>query len=211
MALSTGRITKEKGPTYGFRTESYPVAADAVGYAGGMACLDASGYLVAAADTAGLSDVVGIIQADFDNTGGSNGDFLVGVKTGIHEITNSGLAQIDVGKNCAVQDDETVELGSASTNKVRAGRVVKYVSATSVWVDIGNPAPPRIFVSGELTGDAGEESVPHGFGSVPWRVLVSVTDNNAGDAVITEGTHTATNVLVTVTNAVKYKVFASHG
>lgn len=212
--LSAGRITASKGP---FREHAYPVADNAVGYAGGLACLNASGFLVAAADTAGLSDVVGVIEADFSNTaaGHADGAFMVKVKTGIFELKNSGLAQIDVAKNCAVVDDQTAGLGSASTNKVRIGKVKKYVSATSVWVDVGNCAPPRTFTSAEVTGNAGAQSTAHGFGSIPWRVWVSVSELPDAAAEtgfdVTVGAATATNCVVTMTNTVKYYVNASHG
>lgn len=214
-ALATGRITQEKGPTYGFRTTAYPVAANAIGYAGGLACLDASGFLVPAADTVGFSDCVGVIQSDFDNTGGANSAFMVDVKTGIHELENSGLAQIDVDGNCAIVDDQTVGLGSASTNKIRAGKLVKYVSASSVWVDVGNPAPARTFVSAEVTGNGGAQNTAHGLGSIPWRVFATVSELPDAAAEtgfdVAPGAHTATNAVFTVTNTVKYYVVAVHG
>ncbi len=66
-----------------------------------------------------------------------------------------------------------------------------------------------IFVSTELTGDAAEETIAHGLARVPTVVFTTITDNNGGaDAVVTEGTHTATNVIVTVSTGAKYKVLA---
>ena len=66
-----------------------------------------------------------------------------------------------------------------------------------------------IFVSTELTGDAAPETIAHGLGRVPTVVFPTITDNNGGaDAVVTFGTHTATNVIVTVSTGAKYKVLA---
>lgn len=57
------------------------------------------------------------------------------------------------------------------------------------------------------------ESIAHGLGIIPSLVLVSIYDDtNAGviasGFVITEGTHTSTNIVVTVTANAKYKVIA---
>lgn len=64
------------------------------------------------------------------------------------------------------------------------------------------------FVSIEQTGNAGAQSIAHGLGRIPSKVLIVVTDSATGVYTITEGAHDITNVIVTVTNNVKYKVFA---
>jgi len=54
--------------------------------------------------------------------------------------------------------------------------------------------------------------ISHNLGVVPSYMIVSVTDNNgapSGKFEIIEGTMTSTNVSVTVTNNVKYKVLVS--
>lgn len=69
----------------------------------------------------------------------------------------------------------------------------------------------RVFVSAEQTGNGSAQSIPHGLGVVPSGVLIVPTDTaptTAGDYTAVEGTHTSTNVVVTVTNGKKYKVFA---
>jgi hypothetical protein len=80
---------------------------------------------------------------------------------------------------------------------------------------VAAPAPPSlpgVFVSTEQTGDGNPQNIAHGLGVVPTQVFVSVTDLPDAAAetgfVITEGAHTSTNVVVTVTNTVKYKVLA---
>ncbi len=65
------------------------------------------------------------------------------------------------------------------------------------------------FVSTEQTGTASQQTIAHGLSGTPTGVLVSVTDDNSGGGfVITEGTHDSTNVYVTCTTDVKYKVLA---
>lgn len=66
-----------------------------------------------------------------------------------------------------------------------------------------------VFISDEQTGDGSSQTIAHGLGSAPVHVLVvptEVASNVSYDAA--EGTHTSTNVVVTVTNGAKYKVMA---
>ena len=71
-----------------------------------------------------------------------------------------------------------------------------------------------IFVSGERVATASQELIPHFLGIVPSSVIVSPTDLTAGGGTVgqytvTEGTHDATNLKVTVSPAGrKYKVHA---
>jgi hypothetical protein len=61
----------------------------------------------------------------------------------------------------------------------------------------------------EITGDGTAQSTAHGLGVTPTKVLVSVTDNTADSQwTITEGSHTSTNVIVTIDTGVKYKILA---
>lgn len=72
-------------------------------------------------------------------------------------------------------------------------------------------ADALVFVSAERTATGAEETIAHGLAVVPAKVLVIPTDLNVatiGAFTVTEGTHTATNVLVTVTLSKKYKVLA---
>lgn len=67
------------------------------------------------------------------------------------------------------------------------------------------------FKSTEQTGTGSGQNIAHGLGLVPDLVWVTVSDDSpatAGVFVMTEGTHTATNVVVTVTANKKFFVFA---
>jgi len=72
------------------------------------------------------------------------------------------------------------------------------------------PSKQLQFLSAVETGTGASQSIAHGLGAVPVGVLVSCTDNSGStDAfTVTEGTHTSTNVLVTVTSGAKFKVLA---
>lgn len=73
----------------------------------------------------------------------------------------------------------------------------------------GNNSGP--FVSTEQTGTGSSQNVPHGLGYTPTKVIVALTelpaDLTAG-ADVAEGAHDATNVKVTVTTGIKFKVLA---
>ena len=76
--------------------------------------------------------------------------------------------------------------------------------ATIVAADI------KIFVSTVQTANASAQNVAHGLGATPSKVLVVPTkDTGGGTLTITEGTHTSTNVVVTVApTGIEYKVWA---
>jgi len=68
------------------------------------------------------------------------------------------------------------------------------------------------FASTEQTGTGSSQNVAHGLGVAPTLVIVTVTEHpgtpDTGAFDIAEGTHTTTNVVVTVTTGVKFKVYA---
>ena len=67
------------------------------------------------------------------------------------------------------------------------------------------------FISTETTGTGSAQNVAHGLGVIPSAVLVSFTElpaDLAAGADIAEGTHTTTNIVLTVTSGVKFKVLA---
>ena len=72
--------------------------------------------------------------------------------------------------------------------------------------DVGS-ARLKFFKSTEQTGTGSAQNIAHGLGVTPGLVFAFVTD--AGSTyVLTEGTHDATNVVVTVTSGKKFKVVA---
>ena len=72
------------------------------------------------------------------------------------------------------------------------------------------PSKPKQFLSSVQTGTGASQNIAHGLGAAPAGLLVSCTDNSGSTNVftVTEGTHDATNVKVTVTTGAKFKVLA---
>ena len=71
-------------------------------------------------------------------------------------------------------------------------------------------ADRKCSLSAEQTGTGSEQSVAHNLGVTPTLVIINITGSPATYAAlaITEGTHDATNVKVTVTTDWKFKVYA---
>ena len=105
----------------------------------------------------------------------------------------------------------------STTNSVPVGMVVplsdsdltKVLYIRAFWV------PPAtagaVFVSSEQTGTGSAQNIAHGLGVIPRFVFVAPTDltpSTVGSYVVTEGAHTTTNVVVTVTTSKKFKVLA---
>lgn len=96
-----------------------------------------------------------------------------------------------------------------------SGSVLDVDAATTVISladDSVTAAKAAIFVSAETTGTGSAQNVAHGLGVVPAAILVVPTEHpgtpDTGAFDIAEGTHTTTNVVLTVTANVKFKVFA---
>lgn len=108
----------------------YPVsllmAANGKVFNGGMVNTNATGYAVAASDTAGHK-MGGIARETVDNTGGADGALRVDVIHLLCTMANPAganqLTQADLGKLCYVFDDQTVIRAAGTVNSVIAGAV----------------------------------------------------------------------------------------
>lgn len=62
----------------------------------------------------------------------------------------------------------------------------------------------KLFLASQQAGTGSSQSIAHSLGAVPAGVICIPTDGGT----VTYGTHTATNVVVTVTNAKHFDVLA---
>lgn len=115
---------------------SMPLAAVKV-FKGSLLANNTSGYVTKAADTASFT-LAGIAYEQVDNSAGAAGDKNVRVeRRGVFELNFSGTAtQATVGLPVYMVDDNTVALAATTTNDVMVGRVVSFVSATKVRVEL---------------------------------------------------------------------------
>lgn len=134
MALSAPRNTPQVD---GF-DRVFGVAANAVCFAGGLACQNAAGFAVPGAVATTLT-AIGRFEESV--TGGATaGERQVRVRRGIFQFKNStagdAITIAHRGLDCFVIDDEQVALTNGSTTRSRAG-VIHDVDANGVWVRIG--------------------------------------------------------------------------
>jgi len=113
-----------------------------------MVCVDATGYLIPAANTSGLK-LVGHAVEGVVNAGASGAAVCLVQRNGIHNYTAVGLGVTDLKKPVWVSNATTV---TTTPGHVFAGILANYVSATVAPVDIepavqrsSTPAPGRIF------------------------------------------------------------------
>ena len=136
-ALSAARATTQLGGAGPLPEEvSYPVKADAICYAGGIAVID-TGYAKPGAAATGLV-AVGIFQKTVDNTGGADGAVTVPVRAGVFVLENAtstdACSQAEAGTDIYILNDQTVTKTDTGHSKV--GKMVNMVS-TKVAVLIG--------------------------------------------------------------------------
>lgn len=107
-------------------------------FAGGMAAANASGYILPAADAAGLT-VVGMTEEQVDNSAGANGDLTVPVRRGkgfiFKNSATNAVTLAQLGKDIYVEDDETVA-SAGGTNSIVAGTCLGILTE-GVLVKIG--------------------------------------------------------------------------
>ena len=120
------------------RSFSAPVAAATKCYAGGIACLDASGNATPGAAATTLTPV-GRFEQTVDNTGAA-GVKSVAILSGVFQYANSADADLitraEIGEVCYIVDDATVAKTNGGATRSRAGLIVD-VDALGVWVELG--------------------------------------------------------------------------
>jgi hypothetical protein len=113
---------------------SYKAAAEKI-YAGSLVMINNAGYACAASDLDNNKGIVGIAVDYVDNSSGSAGDLSVTVQKCVAQLVTSGASQAWVGKLCYASDDQTVTITQTEQCPL-VGKIVKYVSATSVWAEV---------------------------------------------------------------------------
>jgi hypothetical protein len=104
-------------------------------YKGGLAAVNAAGYLTPATDTAGLV-VVGVFEETVDNSAGVAGDLSAAYITGVEvELDNAAGAIVQGTLKAVVSDDHSVTTAAVAVNDIAVGNVTEFTAA-SAWVFI---------------------------------------------------------------------------
>jgi hypothetical protein len=116
---------------------AYPVKANARIWKGALVCVDSTGYLVPASDTANLR-FVGVAFESVDNTGGASGAKRCRVvKRGTFVYNRIGsFTQADIGTTVRANSDN--EVAKTSTNNIVVGTVVELLDGNRVRIRIDN-------------------------------------------------------------------------
>ena len=93
--------------------------------------------------------------------------------------------------------------GSVGTSQLASGAV----ATANIAAGAVTKAKMALFISTVQTGTGSNQNIAHGLGVTPSNVFVSFTGTTSAQAV-TEGTHTSTNVVVSVTSGATFKVLA---
>lgn len=113
----------------------------------------------------------------------------------------------------------TIAPGAVGTTELSAGAVTAAklgaLAVTTAKIAAGavTKAKAAVFVSAETTATGAAQNVAHGLGAVPALVLIVPTETTAAAIVlagfdIAEGAHDGTNVKLTATLGLKFKVLA---
>ena len=116
---------------------AYPVKANVRIWKGALVCVDNTGYLVPASDTANLR-FVGVAFESVDNTGGASGAKRCRVvKRGTFVYNRIGsFTQADIGTTARAITDN--EVAKTSTNNIVVGTVVELLDDNRVRIRIDN-------------------------------------------------------------------------
>ena len=120
-------------------------------YRGSLVNLDAGGYAVSAADTAGHQFAgVAYETKQIETADDNDGDTQVRLfRKGLFLFDTSETLDIstDIGAEVCVVDDHTVAFSGTTTNDIKCGRIVAVESAGSCWIDIDGYAPAATSVT----------------------------------------------------------------
>lgn len=205
------------------RWRTFPVAANAVIYAGALVAINASGYLVpASADT--TLKIVGIACTELDATGLANGAEEMEVDHGIALLENStageALTAASVDGTCYAADDQTVAktdgstAGTAQVSELTvtpdAGQTVGFhfdllpaLTVTSVDLATDNAALRDLFNGNAQYAAKGLASVADGKIIIDWSDTAThtFTDDSSGGAA--DVAHAVTTAAVAATAATR--------
>lgn len=165
-------------------------------------------YTVTSGQGAQVGKIFGVACDDI--TSGASGQFKT---CGVFDITKT-TGAISVGDPVYWDNTNKYLTTTANSNAEVGFCVTAALSAdTTVRVKLYEGPVTQKFVSSEQTGTGSSQNVAHGLGVVPKRVFVTYTDltpATAGSVNVTYGTHTSTNVVVTVTSGKKFLVVAEY-
>lgn len=107
--------------------------------------------------------------------------------------------------------NSSIQAGSVITDTISEETAAAGVTVDGCLIKDGRAAllaTGAMFLSTEQTGTGSAQNIAHGFGSIPTLAFAAASNLSGGAYVVTYGTHTTTNVVVTVTSGEKFRIVA---
>lgn len=183
----------------------------------------------ASGDPVLVGQMPGVALTDERSAGDTSIDFEGVYDLSVKAVDGAGNTTIAVGDAIYYTAGDTPVL-SAKSSGTLFGHALEAIASSgataTIQVRLAGPASigranipangvtfakAHVFVSTEQTGTGSAQNVAHGLAAVPAAVLVVPTDTapaTVGVYTAVEGSHTSTNVIVTVTSGKKFKVMA---
>src|SRR5688572_3759843 len=170
----------------------------------------------ASSDPVAIGGMSGVALTDYGTDGKATVDF-----GGVYDLE---VVASNVAGNVAVAEGDALYISAAGViSKAATGTFFGYAleaidSGETDTINVRSAEGGRgsgdslagLFVSSEQTGTGSSQNIAHGLGRTPTHVLIAPTEFLSNQSVnIEEGSHTSTNVVVTVTSGVKFKVLAN--
>lgn len=163
-------------------------------------------YAVSSGGGALVGGVFGVATADVANA--AAGEFMT---EGVFDLTKDS-STFSAGDRVFWDDTNKCVTSTAAGNKLIGRALASALTGdATARVLLNETMPGGIFQSAEQTGTGSSQNVAHGLGVVPRGVIVYPTDltpTTLGSYVVTLGSHTSTNVVLTVTSGKKFIVIA---
>lgn len=143
-ALTTSRVIDRRGAASTATPPTVNVLAKAAakGFKGGLVAVDATGFGISGASlqATGLK-IIGIAEADWDNTAGANGAITIVCRRGVFPFANLGgdlVVQGDFMAQVFADDDQTVRHSSNTNTRSAAGVFMGFDENGLPLVQVGN-------------------------------------------------------------------------
>lgn len=170
---------------------------------------------VASGDPVAIGNMTGVALTDYNAVSGkATIDFGGVYNLSVKAVNNAGNVAVSIGDPIYLVAGDTPVLSKKSVGVffgyalegITSGQTATIMVRSAGGIAAGNSG---VFISAEQTGTGSSQNVAHGLGAAPTYVVVALTEFASAQAVdVAEGTHTSTNVVLTVTNGAKFKVIA---
>lgn len=170
---------------------------------------------VASGDPVAIGNMTGVALTDYNTVSGkATIDFGGVYNLSVKAVNNAGNVAVAIGDPIYLVAGDTPVLSKKSVGVffgyalegITSGQTATIMVRSAGGIAAGNSG---VFISAEQTGTGSAQNVAHGLGAAPSYVVVALTEFGSATAVdVAEGSHTATNVVLTVTSGAKFKVIA---